>query len=80
MAPKPKEVYVIQAGDLPVAVFRDYPAAIEHMNGLCAEAPATVHGVFKVRLYEYSVVDSTVGTGNPASMEPAFTLRSEAQK
>lgn len=78
MTPKPKNMYVIQAGELPVAVFRDHPAAQEFMAGLCEESPEVVHALFTVRLYEYSVGPAKVGNGNPASMEPAFTLRSEA--
>jgi hypothetical protein len=61
MPPKPKYLFVIQASDVPVAVFRDEAAAREFMGGLGEASPDTVHGLFTVRLYEYSV--GTKGAG-----------------
>lgn len=55
MAPKPKYVSVVLSGDLPIAVFRDAPAALEYAQGLRDEGGSFVYSVMSVRLYEYKV-------------------------
>lgn len=52
---KPKCAFVVMAGDLPIGVFKDEPAAREFAHGLNDPPSSIEHTVTSVRLYEYKV-------------------------